>query len=233
MSVVDFSNGRKEMRIHTVAFLTALSSLCCGDAPGGDTIRLPQPTTAGTVSLEETLQSRRSRRSYTDETVTLEELSQLLWAAQGVTSPRGYRTSPSAGALYPLETLVVASSIDSLPAGVYRYLPSEHALIGEMEGDLTAELAEAALGQRWVRDAAAVIVLAAVYERVTDVYGSRGRKYVHMEVGHASQNIYLQCETLGLGTVTVGAFEDSEVADLLGLPSDQKPLSLMPVGRPR
>ncbi|MBD3370487.1 SagB/ThcOx family dehydrogenase [Candidatus Fermentibacteria bacterium] len=220
------------MRIHAMAFLTALSSLCCGDASAGSTIRLPQPTTAGSVSLEETLQARRSRRSYTEETVTLEELSQLLWAAQGLTSPRGYRASPSAGALYPLETLVVASSIDSLPPGVYRYLPSEHALVRESEADLT-ELAEAALGQGCVREAAAVIVLAAVYERVTDVYGTRGKRYVHMEVGHTSQNIYLQCETLGLGTVAVGAFEDSEVAELLGLPSDQKPLYLMPVGRPR
>jgi SagB-type dehydrogenase family enzyme len=219
------------MRIKVLVLIMAMASVCCSEASSGETIPLPEPSTNGELSLEEALRSRRSQRSYSNETLTLDEISQLLWAAQGVTSPRGYRTSPSAGALYPLEMLVVAFDVDSLPAGVYRYVPSEHSLVREREGDLHSELAEAALGQRWVRDAAAVLVFAAVYERVTGVYGNRGVRYVHMEVGHASQNVYLQCETLGLGTVSVGAFHDSEVAGLLGLPSDQRPLCLMPVGR--
>jgi SagB-type dehydrogenase family enzyme len=201
--------------------------------PGHEEIvRLPSPIRRGTMSLEEALQRRRSVREYADAPLSLAELSQLLWAAQGITDDEeSLRTAPSAGALYPLEIVVVAGEVRDLTAGVYRYRPHEHALAAGAGGDRRPALARAALGQSCVRDGAAVIVIAAVYSRTTGKYGSRGRRYVEMEVGHAAQNISLEAVALGLGTVVVGAFEDDSVRAILEVPRDVRPLALLPVGR--
>ncbi len=158
---------------------------------------------------------------------------QSLWSAQGHTHADGFRTAPSAGALYPLEIYVVAGDVADLPAGVYRYQPREHNLVLVQRGDLRAPLASAALGQAWIRSAPAVLAIAGVYQRTARKYGKRGRRYVHIEVGHAAQNVYLQATTRGLATVLVGAFNDTEVQEVLGLPSDHAPLGLMPLGRIR
>jgi SagB-type dehydrogenase family enzyme len=197
----------------------------------GTVIGLPQPRYRGDVSLEEALLQRRSVREYTGEPLTLEEISQLLWAAQGITDPRGFRTAPSAGGLYPLEVYLVAGEVAGLEAGVYKYRPQEHSLIRVVVGDRRENLCTAALGQVWVREAAADIVILAVYERTTVKYGDRGIRYVHLEAGHAAQNVCLQATALGLGTVTVGAFYDDEVQAVLGAPKNEKPLYVMPVGR--
>jgi len=197
----------------------------------GTVIGLPQPRYRGDVSLEEALLQRRSVREYTGEPLTLEEISQLLWAAQGITDPRGFRTAPSAGGLYPLEVYLVAGEVAGLEAGVYKYRPQEHSLIWVVVGDRRENLCTAALGQVWVREAAADIVILAVYERTTVKYGDRGIRYVHLEAGHAAQNVCLQATALGLGTVTVGAFYDDEVQAVLGAPKNEKPLYVMPVGR--
>ncbi|MCS7041793.1 MAG: SagB/ThcOx family dehydrogenase [Bryobacteraceae bacterium] len=181
--------------------------------------------------MEQALHARRSLRSYSRAALALEEAAQLLWAAQGVTSPSGYRTAPSAGALYPLETLLCAGRIDGLPPGVYRYRPDRHDLIVLAEGDRRAELAAAALSQGWVREAPAVVALAAVYRRVTGRYLQRGVRYAWMEAGHAAQNVLLQAAALGLGGVPVGAFDDRAVARVLRLSSEEEPLYLIPVGR--
>ena len=196
-----------------------------------ETVALPEARLTGNVSLEETLLNRRSVRQYTGEALTLEEVSQLLWAAQGITASWGGRTAPSAGALYPLEVYLVAGNVKGLAPGVYKYKPDRHELIWVKGKDVRVELAQAALSQAPVRDGAIDIVISAVYERTTRKYGDRGIRYVHMEAGHAAQNIYLQATALGLGTVTIGAFDDELVEEILSMPEEEASLYIIPVGR--
>ncbi len=183
------------------------------------------------ASLEELLQQRRSVREYTDASLTRDEVMKLLWAGQGITSDRGFRTAPSAGALYPLEIYLVAGNVDELAPGIYKYSPVKNDLTLVKEGDVRAGLAAASLGQRSVADGAIDIVIAAVYERTTVKYGVRGERFVHIEVGHAAQNICLKATALGLGLVTIGAFDDAEVAKIVGMAQDESPLYVIPVGR--
>ena len=197
----------------------------------GELIFLPDPNYEGEISVEQALLERRSVRSYSIAPLSLAEISQLLWAAQGVTSPNGGRTAPSAGALYPLELYLLEKNVSDLPNGIYHYRPREHALVLKIEGDHQQALYEAALRQSAVMDAAAVIVITAIYERTTIKYGERGRQYVHMEVGSVSQNIYLQAVALEMGTVFIGAFHDDQVRILLHLSKDEIPLGIIPVGR--
>jgi SagB-type dehydrogenase family enzyme len=196
-----------------------------------ETIKLPEPKYDSDISIEEALLKRRSVRSYKDSPLTLSEVSQLLWAAQGITNPRGLRTAPSAGALYPLEIYVVAGNVEDLPDGVYNYRPDKHELAKVVKGDKRTELSNAALGQTSVRNAAAVIVFSAVYGRTTVKYGDRGMQYVHIETGHAAQNVFLQTIPLNLGTVVIGAFHDDEVKKILQMSDREQPLYIMPVGR--
>lgn len=195
------------------------------------TISLPEPRLTGDVSLEECLLNRRSVREYTEEPVTLPELSQLLWAAQGITNEYGHRTAPSAGGLYPLEVYVVAGDVDGLEPGIYRYLTEEHGLVLITAGDKRAELAVASLDQEWVKQGALDFVITGIWQRTTDKYGDRGTRYVYLEAGHAAQNICLQAAALELGTVTIGAFHDDQIRELLDLPEGEDPLYVMPVGR--
>jgi SagB-type dehydrogenase family enzyme len=194
-------------------------------------IALPQPHKSGEYSLEQLLQQRRSIREYAQTPLSLADVSQLLWAAQGITHDGGHRTAPSAGALYPLELYVVVGKVDDLASGVYHYQPHGQRLQLTASGDVRGALAHAALGQEWVRQAAAVVVVTADYERTTDKYGKRGQRYVHIEAGHAAENLFLEVESLGLATVVVGAFNDDAVARVLALPKDQEPVLLLPVGR--
>ena len=195
-------------------------------------ITLPEPRYDSDVSIEQSLLKRRSTRSYTGEPVTLQELSQLLWAAQGITdSGRGFRTAPSAGALYPLEVYVVAGDVQNLVSVIYKYEPDEHELARLIDGDKRSELADVALAQPCVKEGALAIVFTAVYERTTVKYGERGIRFVHIEVGHAAQNVCLQAVAMGLGIVPVGAFHDEPVARLLNLPDNEQPLYIIPVGR--
>jgi SagB-type dehydrogenase family enzyme len=194
-------------------------------------LKLSEPKLEGKISLEETLFKRRSARDYTAEALRLDEVSQLLWAAQGITSEWGGRTAPSAGGLYPLTVYLVAGNVENLAAGVYRYDPDGHELVMVKEGDFRAEMAAASLDQSWVKDGAFDIVIAAVYERTTDKYGERGLRYVYMEAGHAAQNICLQATALNLGAVTLGAFGDDQVKETAGMPANENPLYVIPVGR--
>ncbi len=197
----------------------------------GELIVLPEPRLDSDVSVEEAIAKRRSIRSYTDEPITLDQLSQLLWAAQGVTEERRkYRSAPSAGPTYPFEVYLVVGNVKGLSPGIYHYLPEEHALEAVKTGEFRRELQRAALNQEWVGNAPVDIVLVAFYERTTRVYGERGVRYVHMEAGHIGQNIYLQATALGLGTVAVGAFDDDDVRRLLE--TDGEPLYIFPVGVP-
>jgi SagB-type dehydrogenase family enzyme len=200
-------------------------------AQSNENVALPEPSVAGSTSLEQLLAQRRSIRDYQAAALELAEIGQLLWAAQGITHLQGLRTAPSAGALYPLELYVVAGHIEGLAQGVYHYDPSHHQLMKTSDADLRDTLTRAALSQGCIKHASAVIVFTADYERTTRKYGERGKRYVHIEVGHAAQNLFLQSESFGLATVVVGAFNDDEVARLLRLPADLQPLLLMPVGR--
>jgi len=196
-----------------------------------ETIKLPEPRYESEISVEEALLARRSVRDYKNEPLTLEEVSQLLWAAQGVTTEKGSRTAPSAGALYPLEIYVAAQNVENLSNGVYKYKSQGHELIKVAEGDKRMELYNAALDQSAIKDAALVLVISVVYERTTEKYGERGERYAHLETGHAAQNVYLQAVALDLGTVVIGAFDDSEVKKIMSMQNEEQPLYIMPVGR--
>jgi SagB-type dehydrogenase family enzyme len=199
-------------------------------------VELPKAAIEGEMSVEEAIAGRRSRREFTDEALTLAQVAQLLWCAQGTTDERSSkRAAPSAGATYPLEVFIAVGKggVEELKQGVYRYVPSAHALVQTGGADVRARVAAAALNQTFVAEAPVVVLIAADYRRTTQRYGERGIRYVHMEVGHAGQNVYLQAEALGLGTVSVGAFDDRAIAGVLGLPGDLRPLYLMPVGHVR
>lgn len=196
-------------------------------------VALPDPASKGATSVEEALRTRRSIRSFSAEPLDLEDVAQLLWAAQGLSDEtRGLRTAPSAGAVYPLETYLVAGEVNGLATGVYRYHPETHTLSPAAASDVRDDLARAALDQRFIAQAPATVVIACVYARTEQRYGQRAERYVHMEAGHAAQNLALQATALGLGTVPVGAFADDRVAEVLGLAPDEAPLYLLPVGRP-
>ncbi|MEO0004900.1 MAG: SagB/ThcOx family dehydrogenase [candidate division WOR-3 bacterium] len=189
---------------------------------------LPKPDTIGRVTVEQALLRRRSVRSYSGEPLTLNEVGQLLWAAQGKTGKTYGRTAPSAGATYPMEVFLVAGRVQGLDSGVYHYDVERHALQLVKTGDVRSELAGAALGQTCIKNAPASIVLTCEYKRTTTRYGDRGIRYVHMEAGHIGQNVSLECVALDLGTVMVGAFDDSAVMRVLGV--KYEPLYIMPVG---
>jgi SagB-type dehydrogenase family enzyme len=192
---------------------------------------LPSPDQAGRLSVEAALATRRSVREFATGSLTLGAVSQLLWAAQGITSDAGYRTAPSAGALYPLLLHLVAGDVEALAPGIYRYGPQRHSLETVAAGDRRAALVDAALSQHWIADAAAVIAVAAIPARTTRKYGERGRRFVLMEAGHAAQNICLQAVSLGLGATPVGAFRDEAVKNVLQLAAEAEPIYLIPVGK--
>jgi len=196
----------------------------------GGTIALPPPALEGALSVEAAVAGRRSVREFGDAPLTLEQLSQLLWAAQGITDESGTRrAAPSAGAKYPLEVFVVAGKVEGLPAGVYRYVPKGHSLALEKKGDAREALCAAALSQESVGMAPASLVIAGVYERTRVKYGDRAERYVHIEVGAVAENVYLEAESLGLATMFAGAFSDGEVREVVGT-GDAEPLGIMPIG---
>ncbi len=198
-------------------------------------IYLPSPILKGSMSLEEAIARRRSIRDFTPEPLSQLQLSQILWAAQGSSDTWGrYRTVPSAGATYPLEIFVVCgiNCIEKIDDGIYHYNVAHHSLTLHHKGDVRLELARAASGQECIYQAPVDIVICALYEQTTTRYGAKGERYVHIEVGHAGQNIYLQATALGLATVAIGAFYDEQIREVLQLDEQYKPLYIMPVGRP-
>lgn len=198
----------------------------------GDHIKLPPHLSKGAMTVEEALDKRRSRRVYSDAPLMLEDVAQILWAAQGITHKRGgLRTAPSAGALYPLELYLISGDVEGLAAGLYHYQPVGHKLIRLKDGDLRDKLTWAVLFQNWIQNAPAIVVISAVYQRSEEKYEEMAERYVHIEVGHVSQNIYLQATSRKLATVFVGAFGDLKIQKILGLPADHIPVGLMPLGQ--
>ncbi len=198
----------------------------------GEGIKLPEPRLKGEMTVEETMLKRRSIRNFLDEDLSLEHLSQLLWAAQGITSEWGGRTAPSAGATYPLEVYVLVRRVEGLESGIYHYNPESHTLNSIKSGDYSNELMRAALSQEWVRDGSINLVITADFSRTMSRYGERGRRYVYLEAGHSAQNIYLQATALELGGVVVGAFNDKGVQDVLSIPENHEPIYVIPIGIP-
>lgn len=171
-------------------------------------------------SLQETLQNRRSRRRYVPKPLSLENLAMLLWASQGISARSGnffFRTAPSAGALYPVETYLSLRDVEGVPAGLYHFQPAEFVLERLQEGFIGDKVAAAALGQHFLASASVVFIWSAVLRRNFSKYGHRGLRYVMMDVGHICQNLLLAAEGLGLGACAVAAFFDDQLNDLLGL----------------
>ncbi len=195
-------------------------------------IKLPAPDKKGGMPVELAINNRRSVRDYSDKPLTIKEVSQLLWSAQGITNKeRSLRAAPSAGATYPLELYLVADDVTGLDDGVYHYIPKGHYIKKIKDEQIKGELTTAALGQSFISDAPIILVISAVYERTTYRYGDRGKRYVHMEVGHVAENIYLQAESLHLGTVVVGAFADEKVKKLIGMKDKETPMYIMTGGK--
>ena len=198
-------------------------------------ITLPKTQNKGEISVEAAIANRRSRRKFSANPLSIETASQILWSAGGQTGKKAvYRSAPSAGACHPLTILALTGNdtVEGISAGLYKYIAGPHELELLQEGDIRTQLAEACLGQKFVASVPLVIVMYAEYEKASARYGERGIRYSHIDTGHAGQNIYLQAEALGLGTVAVGAFDDEKVASVLQLSESQSPLYVMPVGYP-
>jgi len=220
-------NNYLSFAVFTIGLIFALNLFCQetreetpfqNSAP--EIIQLPTPCYDGETSVEKALLQRRSVRSYKKDPLTFLDISQILWAAQGKTKKYKYRTAPSAGALYPLEIYIAISNVEDLISGLYHYGPKNHTLKKISDGDKRIDIFNAALMQDAIKNSAATIIIAAVVERTAVKYGNRAERYVHIEVGAAGQNIYLQCVSLGLGTVMIGA----------GLPNNEDPYMIMPLG---
>jgi len=187
--------------------------------------KLPNPSLLGKISVEEALSTRRSVREFKDKNITTEQLSQLLWSAYGVTDKKNnFKTTPSAGATYPLEIYFVKND------GIYYYYSEEHSIEVIKKGDFRKQLSLACLNQSFILSASLSIIICAVFERTTLYYGQRGYRYVYIEVGHSAQNICLQAKSLGLDSVCIGAFDDEMIKKLLSLPQDVQPLYVVVVG---
>ncbi len=196
-------------------------------------IQLPKPSFDGKVSVEKAIRQRRTIRDFGEKALSLNHLSQLLWAAQGITdSTMGRRAAASGGALYPLDIyiLVGENGVENIGAGVYHYSPNEHSISMVSKGDRRREISTASLSLMWMAKAPVIFVITAEYKRITGKYGERGTRYALIEVGHAGQNLFLEAEALGLGAGIVGAFDDPEVSRVAGLPSRHEPVLIMPVG---
>lgn len=188
-------------------------------------VSLPRPEMKS-IPLNQAIQKRRSVRQFNSQKeLSLSQISQLLWSAQGITdTTQHFRSAPSAGALYPLEIYVVKQD------GLWHYIVNKHALEQISKMDLRKSLSNAALGQKEMIDAPATIVIVGVYQRSVIKYGKRGIQYTHIEVGHAAQNLVLEAINLNLASVTIGAFDEEKVKQLFSLSKEMTPLYLIPVG---
>ncbi len=190
-------------------------------------IKLPEPLKTN-EKIEVCIEKRRSIRRFKKDTLSMQEISTLLWATQGITEKkREFRTAPSAGATYPLEVYLLKHD------GFFRYIPSRHSLVKISDKDMRKELCKACLGQSYVEEAPIDIVITAIPERTTRYYGERGIRYVWIEVGHAAQNLHLEAVALGLGSVPIGAFHDEEIKNLMKLKENEIPCYVIPVGHPK
>jgi SagB-type dehydrogenase family enzyme len=198
-------------------------------------INLPSPILRGGPSLAEVIAQRHSVRDFSAEPILLFQLSQILWSTQGITHGKNnLRAVPSAGGTFPLEVYAVIgdNSVEQVDPGVYHYDVERHALALHLAEDVRWKLASAALSQNAIAEAPVSLVICAIYDKTLGRYSARGERYVYMEVGHSGQNVYLVAVAMNLGTLAIGAFQDTEVRELLQLENNVKPLYIMPVGKP-
>ena len=200
-------------------------------------LSLPSPALTGNLSVESAIQNRRSVRHYSNQSVSIENVSQILWAAQGITdTENNLRAAPSAGQVYPLEVYVIAGpDVSGLQEGVYHYVPSNNTLELIMNGDLRSDLSGIANGQPWVKEAPLDILITGDYRKMIDKYTDRelSTRFVDLEAGHAGENIYLQAEALGLATVSLGSFNENQLIQRFKLPNNETPLYIFPIGHPQ
>ena len=198
---------------------------------------LPPARKQGGKSIWEVVHGRRSRREFSQEPLTFIELSQLIWATQGITHREwgfDFRASPSAGALYPIETYLVANRVDELPVGIYHYSAKEESLALLKEGSFGRDLSHGALGQEMLEEAGCVFVWTAMVKRSKWKYRERAYRYIYMDAGHIGQNLYLAATALNLGCCTVGAFFDEEIDRVIGIDGKEEiSVYLGAVGRVR
>lgn len=230
---------KKSVMIVSVAALAALlmAIMALSDESGkaaasASVVNLPEPRTDGGISVEKALQERRSIRSFTNESLTLEQVSELCWAAQGVTDDKGHRTSPSAMASYPLEVYVLAGNVTDLPSGVYHYSPVGHNLTVISKGDMIPYLFNSSMGGRedWRMSATAVFIITGVFERINKVPGEDLSRFVYVETGTASENLLLEVVSMGLGAIYTAGFDENKTRECLGLASGEDPIAVLPVG---
>ena len=216
-----------------VLAMAALALSDSSNSEGSGVVKLPAPRTDGGISVEKALSERRSIRSFKNESLTIDEVSQLLWAAQGVTDDKGHRTSPSAMASYPLEVYLLAGNVTDLPAGVYHYSPQGHNLSTIALGNKIAELFNSSVNGRadWRASAPAIFIVTDVFERINKVPGEDLSRFVHVEAGTASENLLLEVVSLGLGATYTAGFDENKTREYLGLARGEDPIAVIPVGR--
>ncbi|MGB9977923.1 SagB/ThcOx family dehydrogenase [Methanobacterium sp.] len=199
------------------------------------TVNLPSPILQGNMSVEQAIQNRRSVRHYTNESITLQDVSQILWAAQGITDKaQNLRSVPSGGQVYPLEVYIIVGKdgVTGLSEGIYHYNPYNNSLEKTSESDARSDLSQAANGQAWVKQAPVDIVITGDYNKMVAKYKDETlcTRFVNLEAGHAGENIYLEAEARGLVTVALGSFKDDQVHSVLGLPDNENTIYIYPVG---
>jgi SagB-type dehydrogenase family enzyme len=231
--------------IHLICFAQNKENNSAMQIQSDNFYKLPLPSHEGKVSVEKALNNRRSIRKYSEDSLSISDLSQILWAAQGIThkiaeTPStgrseqwrgGLRTAPSAGALYPIELYIALGKVKGLSQGLYKYNPQQHKIIKVLDGDKRVDISNAALKQECIRSGAVSIIICGNYKRTSVKYGKRAERYVQIESGAVCQNIYLQSYALDLGTVFVGAFKDDSLKTTLKIPEDEYPLGIMPIGK--
>jgi SagB-type dehydrogenase family enzyme len=204
--------------------------------PDKKEIPLPEPA-EGTLLVNDAINKRKSVRSFSERSLTSALLSRLLLSADGLTQVRGgitRRAAPSAGALYPIDIYVAVTHVESIESGLYHFQVKDSSLELLQSGHFGDRLVNAANGQRSVGDSPVTLIITARFDRVTRKYADRGYRYAYIEAGAVCENIYLQAQSLGLGTVVIGAFNDDALNRLLGVDAlAEAALLIMPVGWPR
>lgn len=200
--------------------------------PNAVKIAMETPKRCGDMSLFEALLRRKSLRRFVDVAMNRESLSCILWASSGIQRNEmgfDFRTAPSAGGLYPIETYVITHRVEGIDPGIYHYHVKGHALEEIKKGDFRPIIAQAALGQTMCAQASVVIAWTALFERSSWKYRQRAYRYVYLDVGHMAQNLALACTSLGLGSCQVGALFDDEVNDILGVDGTSESILYMSV----
>ncbi len=196
-------------------------------------IQLTRELAYNGLSVEKAIAERRSKRSFSGKTMSLAELSHILYYSSGITDKRtGFRAAPSAGATYPIEVYPAINNVEGLTRGIYRYLVASHELELIREGDFRHEMALAALGEQMIVQANAVLVLSAIFQRTQRRYRDRGQRYVLLEAGHIAQNTCLVATSMGLGACAIGAFYDTDFNHVVGVNGrEESVLYLVAVGK--